>query len=83
MDRNHSSIVAFLVSVAGARGLSGSKYLREMCYAAAEGRAELIARVVQNGVDPSMCLYGGRTPLHLAARHGQLKVRFQALHICL
>ena len=54
--------------------LKGSKYQREICYAAATGDSDLLVRNVNNGVDPTACLYDGRTALHIAARNGNLKV---------
>ena len=80
LDRGHSSLVKFMMerSTDGAPVLNTPKYCREMCYASAEGNVDLVARTLNNGLDPNASLYGGRTPLHIAARHGHLKVGLPA-----
>mmetsp|Transcript_27947 Transcript_27947/g.79036 ORF Transcript_27947/g.79036 Transcript_27947/m.79036 type:complete len:1538 (+) Transcript_27947:383-4996(+) len=76
LDRGHSLLVKFMTERApdGIAVLNTTKYCREMCYASAEGKVDLVARNIHNGLDPNATLYAGRTPLHIASRHGHLKV---------
>lgn len=78
MDRGHYLVVNFLADHTGSNVLKGVRYIREMCYAALDGHADLVIRNVRSGVNPNNCLYGARTPLHIAARHGRLKVKTQS-----
>lgn len=70
---DHSLVVNFLRENMGS-GLGGSRYTRDLCYAAASGDAELVMRNLHNGMDCNTSLYDGRTPLHIAASRGHLKV---------
>mmetsp|Transcript_5758 Transcript_5758/g.16161 ORF Transcript_5758/g.16161 Transcript_5758/m.16161 type:complete len:1854 (-) Transcript_5758:3600-9161(-) len=77
ISNNHSAIVSFLSEVTQGMAVDSShtaKYCRQVCYAAASGASEDVMRTVRSGLDPNTCLYGGRSALHIAARHGHLKV---------
>lgn len=73
LAHSHTAVVNFLRSYMGS-GLNGSRYIRELCYGAAEGDEDLVMRSLHNGIDPNATLYDMRTPLHIAAGKGHLKV---------
>ena len=46
----------------------------ELCKAVATGDTSYMERLIKHGVGPNVSDYGDRTPLHIAAREGDLQM---------
>ena len=83
--RNAAQAQRILRSQGATLAGEGLKYVVKMCEYAAEGDAERIRLLAENGVDVSLGDYDDRTPLHLAACNGHTGTEstfFQYSFIC-
>lgn len=72
---NHPDVASFLRQEVNDENIMDTgKYIRQTSYCAASGDIDGITRHISHGLNPNGSLYGSRTPLHIAARKGQLKV---------
>ena len=68
MKSGHDRIISLLVAHGAALNLEDAGgYL---CRVVAEGKIDLLRRLLRFGVDPNCRNYDRRTPLHVAAREG-------------
>jgi len=70
----HQEVADYLLRHGGKRGTRLDATIADLCQAAAKGDVASMREFVKQGVDPNTGDYDKRTPMHLAASEGLLKV---------